>query len=833
MQIRLWALAAAICLAAGCSGGEGETTGTGGVTETDAAKSAPGSSTPSAMPGGGAEMAGGDMPGTSSPNTPDGGMTPPGMSPPTGTAADMYPGGMIPDGAYPGAGGNQQPQFSERPEDVADWKIDDFKKAAEERDPKLLSAIEAFGKTSRGNPEVAAQLSALLQVVGSLPALPTPPPGPPPGGAGGYPGGTPTFPGSVPPGSTENPGASELPGASGLPEGGAGDPRSAVDPLNSPIENAVGMRIPAGGNAVATRSLLLAQVLMSYGGQNQSQPPNSSQAFPGSGTGAPQPLGSGQPANSGSNPAGLPGAEGDVYPEGYPGTPPGGYPGAPGAGYNPPPRPGLSKDALVKAILRALANNDTPEAWTTIERCIKGEIKTGIKDDELVDFLLGLVMQSYGGKEHPTHAILTKALHSPQDLRAEGAPLDLTADDIQRRAVRLHVKYAAGALDTLLGVVIPGEIETPPPAPPQLAQYPPGTQPPNGPPGSGAFSPEQYPQGLPGAQPGVTGADIAAPIGAIPPGGAVPPDASIPPGGIAYPGGAYPGAPGTPPAAAPKPPAEKPKPKRDKSLALEPDELESVVKYLWDPEFLGLVNSHLQAVGRLGYDYEFMTLAAALPVPEVRNEMANLLQSHWQEGADSLSTLGFFEKVAMDPGLIVVMKNQPRERERVGRSQRPNDQPSPETVAKNSWMKAGEHTLRSMNERLHDAAIKVGRTDGLNGEAPVPLHFQAKVVADYSLNWPADLQQRIPEANPEFMRVRYIRIEQKGAITVANRHYGRQLKDAQRHVMPGVIWYDLLTDGSDRDKQRSVDVLLTDVKDEQRYIVEVLEVEIPKLEVSE
>ena len=111
-----------------------------------------------------------------------------------------YPGGSPAAGGGPGGygqlGGGQAIAKTPRPESYDAWTDEDFVTAVQERDEKVLDAIDSKAKSAPGDSKVAVLLTSLLDVVplatevnpnGAAGGVPS-------SGAGGYPGG---YPGSA------------------------------------------------------------------------------------------------------------------------------------------------------------------------------------------------------------------------------------------------------------------------------------------------------------------------------------------------------------------------------------------------------------------------------------------------------------------------------------------------------------------------------------------------------------------------------------------------------------------------------------------------------------
>lgn len=100
---------------------------------------------------------------------------------------------------------------------------------------------------------------------------------------------------------------------------------------------------------------------------------------------------------------------------------------------------------------------------------------------------------------------------------------------------------------------------------------------------------------------------------------------------------------------------------------------------------------------------------------------------------------------------------------------------------------------------------------------PVELHEGANVVAEYHLNWPADLAEKLAGVEVSPLVIHYVRIEETGRSGKLLGHYRKFLKGketALRYIDKG-RWIDHLDGGTAAGRKRSVDVMITSANREE------------------
>jgi hypothetical protein len=142
--------------------------------------------------------------------------------------------------------------------------------------------------------------------------------------------------------------------------------------------------------------------------------------------------------------------------------------------------------------------------------------------------------------------------------------------------------------------------------------------------------------------------------------------------------------------------------------------------------------------------------------------------------------------------------------------------------AERDWMKTCESLVRAWCERL-DAAATAGNQPGGGGanlNLPIKLHPQATVVAEYHLNWPDDLGSKLSGVAPGPMQVHYLRITDRADPITRRGFYQRQLQLRRSDIYKTETgyWMDRLLHVPKTEEKgpidktgwkRSVDVLIT------------------------
>ena len=313
---------------------------------------------------------------------------------------------------------------------------------------------------------------------------------------------------------------------------------------------------------------------------------------------------------------------------------------------------------------------------------------------------------------------------------------------------------------------------------------------------------------------------------------------------------------------------------RDMALKLAPK--------LWTPDAVALIEARLRQVNSLKESARDICLAATFPMSSVRLRLSGILKAKLEEGPEPLAALGLGNNLAIDPGMVLVVKSLPREeppQPNVNRPTRPSlrrppvrpgYRPGPgysggpesgeeygsgtmppgqagvastaALPAKVRWMLMAENVGRSVCRELKQAADRLatvdpGALESVSQKRPPEFqeaHPNCAVVAEYHLDWPnSQLKQELPGVQFDPMRVHYIRLEGRSTLAAVSGFYRRKIQSITQRAISDGIWLDdvrTLTDGKPR--RQSIDIFVTHdagevtPTEEIDLVVELLSVEI-------
>ncbi len=661
-----------------------------------------------------------------------------------------------------------QEQKPPLPENVADWKADDYFRARRENDPKLLEAVAYLGKTFPGKKPAAEGLTKLLKPLPPEKPAEQPTPGQNPPVA---PGATqPVNPGIAPPGVREF----EPPGAPGI------------------------MQPPPGG--------LL--------------PPNINRPIPGM-----------SPYNQG-NLAGL-----------------------------------------VEAIVTALGNNGSEVAQNTIEQVLSGTFKTD-DDKAAVEAALKALL-AHPGQEND--ALMRRVLTEPNVLRPSDRQGPWPAKELQAKALELTKQSASSGLRLELAkALVEHRVKLDPKDPmhefllasdplncsAQLTFYEEGHPTPELNTrledqfleySSFAMArylgiPDKFKQSTSGV--GVPGMHAGRPGGLI--------------GGFDMPGDRLPKpklAPGTSVGPSTKPGG---KVGVGEDEPNEENPAPRVAAGLWSQGFLALLEPKLttRALDSLDKKPKLVMLAGTIPQDSTRALLNKLLRKRWSEGPKALETAGLTGNVVTDPGLLTLVKMLHRRGSKAAARGTPRaPRPAGGTINKRieeaqkkqqtaeEWMDLSSKMVAVWCNRFHavtqarQKAAEDSETDSLTVPLKLPKGFElsrnARVTASFHLVWPDEAPPEIAKLTPGWLEVYYVRVEEVNKLRTATAYYSRQadLRSSDARTIDKSTWFDNVRIGSQKDRRRSLDVLITPPEnyvpadkprdeDETDLVIEILSVEI-------
>lgn len=718
---------------------------------------------------------------------PTGVMLPGGMGQPAGgapaTTNNGKPTGVSLPGMQnrPGMNQSAQQQAGPPPEpprsaDFAAWSKDDYKNAVRERDQAIVGAVEWLATNKQD--DASAELLIELLGIAKEPAKQ------PPGGGTRGPGGR--------PGGRQGPGQ---PGGGFQPPSGGGSSgdsgAAAVGSLDSQVLQDVLM---AGLSGRLSQLLTTSLVIQNgpppgYGQNGQNGPPagygqngppegygqDEGQNGPPPGYGNGPPAGYGQGGGQNGPPegyggSGAPPGYGDQSMDGPPpgynaGGGPGGSGGAAAGGAGRPGGAGfgggglggrrggnnnasfahygtLDMDKFVDASVAGLIKIDSPKAWEAIDKLLNGSMPSPKDPAATSELVLQALLNNYGGPGHPTHKLLIGLVmnDSPQSAKA----------------IELFTDYAGTAIEQLLGLVEPASEGG--------GQQVAGNGRNAGLGGNGRSTSLGGGNGRTasfggGNAPSFGGDSNGPAFGGGGAGGGAPNfGGGGPPGRSAGFGGGNNNGGGGQPAA------------NAVSLSMNSqirpmtsEQLRNITTFLWHADFSQAVATKLGSAPTLAEGAQLLALAGNLPTQIARQAYMDVLNTNQATGPDSLTASGFFNRVARDPGMLVVMKSMSQQKRSPGNVQ-------------SRWDEATKDAALALRDRLKQASANGGV--GAVPSSLIRLHKGAEPAVVFNKQWPRDIGGAIGPSKCGTTGIVYIRLREPADernLKALERHYSARI----------------------------------------------------------
>jgi hypothetical protein len=294
-----------------------------------------------------------------------------------------------------------------------------------------------------------------------------------------------------------------------------------------------------------------------------------------------------------------------------------------------------------------------------------------------------------------------------------------------------------------------------------------------------------------------------------------------------------------------------------------------LARHLWRRDFGQSLAVRLNGPASTAADTPLMTLVASLPTEAARTALARRWEKTWTEDFGAESSLPV-SGATSDPGLLVVLKQLPREapsakaptkpgrdvdsttakaRSKPGQPEMASAQRAAnEQLAKHATLVASENFIRLLDQRLLKAAqfqssaglamtavvvkpvssidefdsllnstnrakstqtpTQSPRGDSLPPELGLAIQPGARVQEAYRLNWPDDFRDQLPADATGALAICFQRIECVGEANSVAAFYQRQLNQSSLRTIESGRWVDSLTK-PDIGRVRSVDVMIT------------------------
>jgi len=292
------------------------------------------------------------------------------------------------------------------------------------------------------------------------------------------------------------------------------------------------------------------------------------------------------------------------------------------------------------------------------------------------------------------------------------------------------------------------------------------------------------------------------------------------------------------------------------------NDLVQLAHQVWRPEFGQALAVRIDGGDSSENNLPLLTLASTLPDDTIRKS----LQRHLEAVALDDNTAGQYSELfsggVRDPGLILVLKELPREapnekhQTSSGKTNSKSGNPAKETVsskeqlARQTWLKISEKFVHDLVDRFTKAEVAHQRAansvvarrlspdssdefDSLIDAQPqtkrsvasplkliqrneIPadvdlgfkLHDGASVKTARNINWPADLHSGLEKVATSRLAIQYVKLTSESDIESVAHFYQNELKTAVLRTVSKGRWVDSVTKLDDG-QVRSVDVLIT------------------------
>lgn len=260
-----------------------------------------------------------------------------------------------------------------------------------------------------------------------------------------------------------------------------------------------------------------------------------------------------------------------------------------------------------------------------------------------------------------------------------------------------------------------------------------------------------------------------------------------------------------------------------------------IASQLWHADFASVVAERLDGVESLSAGAPRIVMAGTMPLDGMRAKLYEVLQKHHTQGPEAIESAGLLSSVIFEPGFLTVVKSLPREDAPVGRTpvgasqpQPPRRRPRPgadgqpqgpaeppewqtKQQAAQAWMRTSEKLVRVLCGRLAAAAGKgldLGSPPA-SQQPPLEIPSDAQITAQYALEWPSEAAKKMTGVPLDPMKIQYVRVEQTGNPKTVLGFYRRKMNSPVIHELGTDFWAESFRTIPKTDRKLSVDVLIS------------------------
>ena len=264
-----------------------------------------------------------------------------------------------------------------------------------------------------------------------------------------------------------------------------------------------------------------------------------------------------------------------------------------------------------------------------------------------------------------------------------------------------------------------------------------------------------------------------------------------------------------------------------------------LARLLWAEKFRTMLESQLSDVRSLEREPNLVLLASTIPQDSTRAALAKLLRKRWNDGPRALETAGLTDQLIVDPGLLVLMKMNPRKENKSairGMSGMPSRGIRPvhampgngrtsdslslaqrKEQAEQDWMTVSAKMVTAWCTRLYAVALAREKAAAWGGlatpklPADLTLGEDARVTAACHLVWPKEAPAEVSELKLGLLDVSYFRVVESNKPKRAIAAYARQMqiRTSDARMLDRAVWLDSSRVLPQSDRRRSVDILIS------------------------